>query len=212
MPLTEPFEELTERYEEWFETYETAYESEVAALQALEPGSRSAIEIGVGSGRFAEPLDIDYGVDPSREMLAHAIERGVGSIVGMAEALPFKENSADLALMVTTICFVDDLTESLEEISRVLEPGGSVLLGYIDKESRVGKHYQAIKDENPFYQDATFHSTESVLEKLASVGFENPEIRQTIFQMPDEMDETDPVREGYGDGSFVALRATWSER
>lgn len=209
MPRTDPFIEHTDQYEEWFETFEPAYESEVAALQSIQPESNRGIEVGVGSGRFAEPLGIEYGIDPARDMLDHAIDRGIGSVMGVAEALPFEDDIADQALIVTTICFVDDLLESLRETARVLEPGGSVLLGYIDKESRVGEHYQEIKDENPFYRDATFYSTDSVLDALDSVGFEEREIRQTIFQMPDEMVAADPVRDGYGDGSFVALRAEW---
>jgi hypothetical protein len=81
------------------------------------------------------------------------------------------------------------------------------VIGYIDRESRIGRHYQDIKDENPFYRDATFVSTDDVLEFLAGTGFDEVGLGQTIFSMPDEMEEPDPVREGYGDGSFVALAA-----
>lgn len=211
MPLTDPFQEHTDRYEEWFETYQAAYESEVAALRSLRPSGGRALEIGVGSGRFAEPLGIQYGIDPASDMLEMALERDIRSVKGVAETLPFRGGTFDLALLVTTICFVDDLKEAFQEAGRVLRPGGHVLLGYIDKESRVGRRYQAIKDENPFYRDATFHTTAGVVETLEAVGFEDVEIQQTIFEMPAEMTDPDPVREGHGEGSFVALRATWPD-
>lgn len=209
MPRTEPFERHTDRYEEWFESFDHAYASEVDALDSLRPETGRAIEIGVGTGRFAEPLGVTYGLDPTREMLQPARDRGIDVVQGVAEAVPFADDTFDLALVVTTICFVDSVDRMLAEASRLLQPGGSILLGYIDKESRVGKHYQAIKDENPFYRPATFHTTEGVLSALDAAGFKDVEIRQTIFQMPDEMTEPDPVRDGHGDGSFVALRATW---
>lgn len=209
MPRTEPFQAHSDRYEEWFETYEAAYESEIEALRSLRPDGGRALEIGVGSGRFAEPLAIGYGIDPAGEMLDIAVERGVEGALGVVEALPFVDDTFGMALIVTTICFVDDVSQTIREAGRVLEPGGTLLIGYIDKDSRVGKHYQAIKDENPFYKDATFLSTAQVIETLETAGFEDIEVRQTIFQMPDEMTEPDPVRAGYGDGSFVALRAIW---
>ena len=209
MPRTAPFEEHTDRYEEWFETFEAAYESELEALDSLRPAGGRGLEVGVGTGRFADPLDIEYGVEPAMEMLRVSADRGIAGIRGVAESLPILEDSFDVVLIVTTICFVDDVAATFEEVARVLEPGGHILVGYIDKESEVGRKYQAIKDENPFYRDATFHSTEAVLEELEKAGFEDVEVRQTIFEMPDEMDDVDPVRDGYGEGSFVALRAAW---
>lgn len=209
MPRTEPFERHTDRYEEWFENFDHAYASEVDALDSLRPATSRAIEIGVGTGRFAEPLGVTYGIDPAREILQPATDRGIDVVQGVAEAVPFADDTFDLVLVVTTICFVDSVDTMFAEAGRLLRPGGSILLGYIDKESRVGKHYQEIKDENPFYRPATFHTTVGVLDALDAAGFEDVEIRQTIFQMPDEMTEPDPVRDGHGDGSFVALRATW---
>jgi hypothetical protein len=87
MPLTEPFDEHTDRYEAWFETYEHAYESEIEALDEAarttrkdtEEDSRTTrtdlgqgVEIGVGSGRFAAPLGLPLGIDPSERMLTFA--------------------------------------------------------------------------------------------------------------------------------------------
>lgn len=208
MPLTDPFEQYTDRYDEWFDRHPEAFESEVAALQALRPEGATGLEIGVGTGRFAERLGIDVGIDPARSVLPVAAGRGVSVVRGVAESLPVRDDSFGLALVVTTICFVDDVSATLAEAARVIRPGGSVLLGYIDRESEVGKHYQDIQDENPFYRDATFLGTAELIETLRAAGFRSPEARQTVFAMPDELAEPDPVREGYGDGSFVALRAT----
>ena len=50
------------------------------------------MEIGVGSGRFAQPLGVKIGIDPSRNMLKFAKERGIQVIRGGGENLPFKDN------------------------------------------------------------------------------------------------------------------------
>ena len=45
-------------------------------------------------------------------MLAYATARGVYGIQGVAETLPFKDGVFDFGLVVTTICFVDDVSTS----------------------------------------------------------------------------------------------------
>lgn len=54
---------------------------------------------------------------------------------------------------------------------------------------------------------ATFVTTEELNKKLDDAGFGEPEHVQTVFRMPEEMDEPDTVKEGYGEGSFVGVRA-----
>jgi SAM-dependent methyltransferase len=207
MPRTEPFEEHTDRYEQWFETYDHAYESEVKALQRLVLPDTNGVEIGVGTGRFAAPLGIRTGVDPSGEMLQRAADRGITAIKGVGEALPLADETFETALVVTTICFVDDIEKALTEAKRILQPGGHLIIGYIDKESPLGERYLERKDENPFYQDATFVSTDGLVETLDTVGFGDFDFVQTIFRMPEELTEPDSVTEGYGEGSFVGIDA-----
>ncbi|MFW5934379.1 MAG: class I SAM-dependent methyltransferase [Halolamina sp.] len=208
MPNTAPFEAHTAEYEAWFEENEAAYDAELAALRRLVPSTGDGVEIGVGSGRFAAPLGIGVGVDPSRRMLDRARERGVDAVRGVAESLPFRDGAFDTALLVTTICFVDDIPRTLAEARRVLRPDGSLVIGYIDKESPVGELYQEHQDESPFYRDATFVSTDEVVDALEAAGFTEFEFVQTIYDWPGETDEPEPIESGYGDGSFVGIRAS----
>ncbi|MEF8877059.1 MAG: class I SAM-dependent methyltransferase [Haloarculaceae archaeon] len=208
MPRAAPFEEHTERYEGWFEEYEPVYRSELEALRRLVPTTGYGLEIGVGSGRFAGPLGIQVGVDPSREMLGYARDRGVEVVRGVAEHLPFRDGTFDTALIVTTICFVDDVPRTLAEAERVLDPSGRLVLGYIDRESPVGQVYQETKAENPFYREATFVSTDELIDALEAAGFTDFEFVQTVYRWIDEIDEPEPVESGYGEGSFVGIEAT----
>jgi len=55
-------------------------------VRVLLPWQGLGLEIGVGTGRFAAPLGIKVGVDPSMAMLAYAAERGVLGRQGTIES------------------------------------------------------------------------------------------------------------------------------
>ena len=59
------FEKYSTKYEEWFEKNNSIYESELNAIKTFVPENKYGVEIGVGTGRFARPLNITVGVDPS---------------------------------------------------------------------------------------------------------------------------------------------------
>ena len=208
MPRSEPFERHTDRYERWFESHEHAYESELSAVGELLPEPGRALEIGVGSGRFAAPLGIQHGLDPARAMLVRARERGIDVVRGTAEALPYQAGCFGAAVIVTTICFVDDVPRTLAEARRVLEPGGRVVIGFVDRESPLGRRYETHREKNPFYREATFLSTAELADAMRTAGFTDLEFVQTVFNPPEELTEPDPVEPGYGEGSFVAVAGT----
>src|SRR6202011_4339241 len=64
--------------------------SELRAVRGLLPKDGVGMEIGVGSGRFAAPLGIRYGVDPSVKMRTLAQARGIEAVEGVAEKLPYR--------------------------------------------------------------------------------------------------------------------------
>ncbi|MEW6685924.1 MAG: class I SAM-dependent methyltransferase [Candidatus Edwardsbacteria bacterium] len=208
MPKTEPFEKHASQYEEWFERNKFAYQSELQAIKKLLPESENGIEIGVGSGRFAAPLGIRLGLDPSKEMRKIAQRRGIEVIDGVAEAIPFGDSQFDFVLMVTTLCFLDDIETALKEIHRVLKSGGNIIIGFINANSPMGRLYQQKKNDNVFYRDATFYSVEEVVAYLKNAGFTDFDFRQTLFRPLAEIRDIESVKEGYGEGSFVVVKAT----
>jgi len=208
MPRVAPFETHHERYEAWFLKNEAAYISELLALRPFVPWVGRGLEIGVGSGRFAAPLGVQVGLDPSPAMLAHAAARGIDVVEGVAEKLPFPDNSFDYAIVVTTLCFVDSPAAMLTETRRVLKQGGRLVIGFIDRESELGREYVAHQAESVFYREATFYSAEDVEKLLQESAFVISEWAQTLMHARPDQQEIEPLRPGRGQCAFVVVAAS----
>ncbi|MBC7328476.1 methyltransferase domain-containing protein, partial [bacterium] len=188
--MNEPsvFDIYTNEYEEWFEKNKFAYLTELEAIRrALPPHPGRGLEIGVGTGRFAQPLGIEVGIDPSDKMLEIARKRGIKAVKGEGENLPFKDEEFDFVLLAFTLCFVKDPKRVLQEAQRVLKPNGLILIGIIDRESELGKLYLSRKNESKFYRIATFFSTQEIMDMLQELGFKNIRTLQTLFGNPTEL-------------------------
>ena len=202
-----PFEAHHERYDSWFDRHEAAYYSELLAVRALLPWDGRGLEVGVGTGRFAAPLGVQWGIDPSPAMRSYAARRGISTRPGTAEELPFEDEFFDTVLAVTTICFVDDAQRMFAEARRVLRPSGQLLIGFIDRASELGEQYLHKQLDNVFYREATFYSAPEVQTLLADTGFERPVWVQTLSQPLDEVVEIEPIKSGHGSSLFVVVRA-----
>lgn len=77
-------------------------------------------------------------------MRAKAQQRGITVLEGVSEALPFPDKTFDAALMVTTLCFTEDPKQALQEAYWVLQPGGYLVVGFIDRTSALSS------DTSPF--------------------------------------------------------------
>jgi ubiquinone/menaquinone biosynthesis C-methylase UbiE len=204
MPKIDAFEKHSAAYDEWFEKNAILYEAEMKAIRLFTPASMvPGLEVGVGTGKFAAPLGIKYGVDPAGKMVAKAAERGITVCRGVAECLPFSDRAFDFVLMTTTICFVDDVMKSLQEVWRVLKPTGYIIAAFVDKTSDLGKQYAARKAHSTFYKDATFYSTAEVLECIKGAHFIKTEVKQVL--VPGKPPES--ILDGFGRGAFIVIKA-----
>jgi SAM-dependent methyltransferase len=94
------------------------------------------LDVGCGTGTFTEliaercaPIEVQ-GVDPSEEQLAFARARpgahAATFLRGSALALPFEQQRFDAAVMALVVFFVPDPAKGIEEMARVVRPGGTV--------------------------------------------------------------------------------------
>ena len=199
------FEKYFDQYDNWFFKHAKAYQSELKALQQAKiPGM--SIEIGVGTGKFAEPLGITYGVEPSENMYKIAQKLNINIIKGQAEYLPIKSNVFDWAIMITTICFVEAPFKSIKEMYRILKCGGKSSIGIIDKDSYLGGKYQLNKDKSVFYRDATFFSSKEIITLLKKAKFKHINALQTLFGDENDIESNIQLPEyDFGKESFVVI-------
>ncbi len=205
MPKTKPFDENSSEYDRWYIENKNIYDSELNALQIFIPPGLHGVDIGVGTGRFAKALCIATGVEPSHCMAEIARSRGIKVLDGIAENLPMGNAEFDFALMITAICFFDDVKKAFKEAYRVLKSDGFLVVAFIDKESKLGRLYEKHKQDSEFYKDATFYSVKEVTDFLIVGGFKNFEYRQTIYSLENIPHVVEP---GYGLGSFIVVKAT----
>jgi ubiquinone/menaquinone biosynthesis C-methylase UbiE len=205
MENIEIFEKWAEKYDEWFERNRFVYESELNALRKFAPKAGNGIEVGVGTGRFAVPLGIRYGVEPAKSMAEIARKRGIKVYDAKGEELPFDDESFDFLLMVTTVCFLQNPFKAFQEATRVLKREGHIVIGMIDRDSPIGKLYESKKKDSRFYRHANFYSVSEVLKWLERLRYREIKICQTIFNNPKEINAVEPVKDGYGDGGFIVI-------
>lgn len=209
MLKTDVFSEHVEAYEAWYEKYPMVYLSEVAAIkeQFLKlPENIKGIEVGLGTGRFAQPLGIKEGIEPSTEMAKKAIKRGIEVVSGTAENIPYKDLQFDFVLFVT-ICHLSNIKEALKEANRVLKPKGSLIIGFIDKDREIGKVYEEKRQQSTFFRYANFYTVDYITKILKKAGFKDLEFNQTLFGNLDEISKVQLPKLGVGEGSFVVVRA-----
>lgn len=200
------FQTNVDKYEGWFEANRWIYIAELRAVGMLVPEHGRGLEIGVGTGRFAAPLSIANGLEPSVEMGKVAMSRGITVIRGVAEDLPFRRASFDYIVMVTTICFLTDFFRAMEEVARVLTGNGYCIVALIDKNSPLGRTYEKNRAKSTFYRDATFYSVETVRAVMGEVGLGDFQCTQTLFGEMSNITAKEPVEPGCGKGSFVVIR------
>lgn len=103
------------------------------------------LEIGSGGGLICEDLArrqvVMTGIDPSAGALQtarlHAVQYGLGQNIhylqGVGEYLPFADGSFSVIVCLDVLEHVSDLKQTIEEIARVLAPGGIFVFDTINR-------------------------------------------------------------------------------
>jgi len=199
------FDDHVKKYDAWYEKNAFAYLSELKAVKKVVPKGGRGLEIGVGTGRFAAPLGIETGIDPSKNMIALARRRGVQARLGCGEKLPFKREAFDYIAIIITLCFLRDPEKVLKESRRVLRKNGKIIIAIVDKDSFLGRYYQ--KKKSVFYGQAHFFNIREVAGLLRKAGFSGFSYYQTVTRLPEKMRSIEEVRRGSGKGGFVVVSA-----
>ncbi len=174
-------------YDAWFEESEI-YAAELACLRAVRtPQARPFLEVGVGPGRFARDLDVDFGIDPAAGALRLAAGRGIGVCQAVAGHLPVRNETMGTVFLLFTLCFLDQPGEALAEISRVLMPGGHLVCAVIPADGTCGRAIARKKEAgHAFYQYVRLRSAAAIEQLLTGHGFRLVETLSTLCGPPQE--------------------------
>ena len=205
------FDSMASEYDSWFKNKgKLVFAIEIRALeQVLPPLPKPWLEIGVGSGRFAQALGIETGLDPSPELLKIAKSRGINTLLSKGEKAPFKNHVFGAVFITVTLCFVDSPLKVLMEANRLLKKGGNLVLGSVLAGSPWGELYDWKKEAgHRFYKYATFYSYAELEALLVQAGFSIEKVISTLFQRPDKVDHIEFPQEGFfSDAGFTVIVA-----
>jgi SAM-dependent methyltransferase len=206
-----PFNELASEYDAWYDgDGNLIFFIEAQAFRALLTDlPKPWLEIGVGSGRFAQALGIETGIDPSRRLVEMAIKRGINAFDSRGEQRFFDKESFGTVFLIVTMCFLESPLAVLKEANHILTPDGKIVLGLVLKESPWGQFYQKKKSEgHRFYRYADFYNCNEIVKLLAQAGFVTEKIVSTLFQKPENVQHVEEPKEGYfPDAGFTIIVA-----
>lgn len=209
-PHLSPFDIDAERYDAWFDSPHgrVLFANEVAALRLLWRTSfRPAVEIGVGTGRFAEALGIERGIDPAEMAVRLARARGIKAISASAELLPFEGARFRAAAFITSLSFISNPECALRETARVLRPGGHVLVAEIPRDSIWGKRCERKKRTgDPFFAGSKMMTVAEIVALLRGTGFKPVAFASTLIRStPDCPLSEAPLSKRVDRAGFVAV-------
>jgi len=207
-----PFDALAAKYDAWYDGKgRVAFETELSALRPLLASCPTPwLEVGVGSGRFAQALGITTGVDPSPGLLAFARRRGIRAVQAPGEQLPFADGSFGTVFLLTTWEFLADPAAVLGEIRRALRHDGKLVNAYLDRGGKWGASYvEKGKAGHPLFSHARFDTFTDVKAVTEAAGFRVTRVMSALFSGPGETTEPEAPSDGFQSGAgFVVLVAS----
>jgi SAM-dependent methyltransferase len=165
------------------------------AVLPLMPPDATIADLGCGAGELASQLaphvQAVIGVDNSAEMLKAAKKRANGTPNldlrrGELAALPLADGEVDAALMILSLSYVAEPQIALNEMARVLKPGGRAIVLDLLRHDREDFRRQ-LGQKWPGFDPADLKQT------LTTAGLHNP----TVIPIP-------PDRNAKGPALFVA--------
>lgn len=209
MKSVSAFNRHAEEYDKWYqeEPGSLIFESEAKAIETLAPEGLG-VEVGVGTGVFSSRLGVFLGIDPALGMTKIAKRRRVNVVQAHGEFLPIKSRCLDYVLLVFTICFLSNLRSSLREAWRVLRHGGSVIIGFVPRDSKWGKFYLNRKAEgHRFYKYANFYTLNEVEKMLEKERFKTIKYSATLSQEPQIVRKVEEPSSDVGEHGFICIKA-----
>ena len=201
-------------YDDWYNHPQgrQVFDAELKAVDMHIPKEGIGLELGAGTGIFAEHLTrvrrTVVCLDPSGEMLKKATKRGMTSVLGVGEALPLRVGVLDFTYMVTVLEFLEDPMAVLGEIREAAKGGAELTLLFINSESSWGDLYREIGSKgDPVFRHAKLYTMAEVEALLTASGYRVTERAGTLTTQPMETEVEGAITEPSSENGVIVLRA-----
>lgn len=156
-------------------------------LRVLDVGCGDGVLAQAFAGRGAKVT----GVDTSARMIAAARKRAerqgenVSFEIARAEVLPFETDTFDVAVAIAVLCFVEDAQRALDEMARVLKPGGRLIVGELGRYN-TWAFVRRIKGwlGNAVWRSAHFRSPSELRRLAIRAGLVEASVTGAVFYPP----------------------------
>ena len=208
------FDLVAVTYDDWYNHPQgrQVFDAELKAVDMHIPKEGIGLELGAGTGIFAEQLTgvmrTIVCLDPSGEMLKKAAERGMASVLGVGEALPLRVGVLDFTYMVTVLEFLDEPAVVLGEIRETAKEGAELTLLFINSESSWGDFYRDIGSKgDPVFRHARLYTMVEVEALMTVSGYRVTDRAGTLTTQPMETEVEGVITEPSSENGVIVLRA-----
>ncbi len=169
------FDKFYEDYDEWYSTKIGNFVDELETgvlFELLKPKKdMKVLDLGCGTGNMSFKLLEKgcqvTGIDISKKMLEQARAKNTENKISFLEMngtnMDFEDNHFDAAVSMTAFEFIRNPREVYEELKRVVKPGGTIVLGTIQKGGSWEKMYSSHICKGTAYELADFKTKEDLV-------------------------------------------------
>ena len=208
------FDLVAVTYDDWYNHPQgrQVFDAELKAVEMHIPKEGIGLELGAGTGIFAEQLTgvrrTVVCLDPSGEMLKKATERGMASVLGVGEALPLRVGVLDFTYMVTVLEFLEDPAAVLGEIRETAKGGAELTLLFINSESSWADLYRDIGSKgDQDFRHAKLYTMAEVEALMTVSGYRVTERAGTLTTQPMETEVEGAITEPSSENGVIVLMA-----
>jgi len=187
------FNEKARYYDSWYTTPFGSYADNLEKRSVFKfiglNERKDILDVGCCAGIYSIELtrqDNVLGLDPSMEMLNFAMEKArrerlnIMFVAGTTENLSFKNQSFDIIVSITALCYFSDAKRAVEEMKRVIKPNGKIVIGIINKWSLYAVEKKLVsKFKDSVYKKARFYSILELKNLFGSIKWDS-----TLFALP----------------------------
>jgi len=208
------FDGVAHAYDDWYSHPQgrRVFKAELKAVDSLIPDSGLGLELGAGTGIFAENLTNEHRtiicLDPSGAMLANAKERNLPAIMGVGEHVPITKEAVGFTYMVTVLEFLEDPVTMANQVRETMKRSAPLTILFINADSAWGSLYKQIgANGDPVFRHARLRSLPEVHEILVEASYVIQESVGTLTTGPAELDVGGELKEPSPETGVIVVKA-----